>query len=186
MNGAGFRGVFSELFYLGYMTENNTTLAERFRQTTTELLQLLERFDNEGFNQKPAADKWSAGEVAEHLLIFDIRLSDILKTAIHPTDRAITEKVPTVNARVGDRANKIDAPPFLLPTADTKSVSVMTEKIRSERSHIDTLIKETDLSLHSKDFPHRLFGELTAYEWINLIDLHSRRHMEQLKELLEQ
>lgn len=168
------------------MTENNTTLAARFRQTTTELLALIERFDNEGFNRKPAPDQWSAGEVAEHLLIFDTRLSDILKTATYPTDRDISEKVPTVNARVSNRVNKIDAPPFLIPSPDPKSVTAITEKIRAERLHIDTLIKETDLSLHSKEFPHRLFGELTAYEWINLIDLHGRRHMEQLRELLEQ
>jgi hypothetical protein len=168
------------------MTENNSALAERFRQTTEELLQLIEKFDNKGFNRKPSPDKWSAGEVAEHLLIFDIRLSDILKTATHPTDREITEKVSTVDARVSNRANKIDAPPFLIPSADSKSVSVMAEKIRAERLHINTLIKETDLSLHSKEFPHRLFGELTAYEWINLIDLHSRRHMKQLQELMEQ
>lgn len=168
------------------MTENNSTLAERFRKTTEELLQLIERFDNEGFNRKPSPDKWSAGEVAEHLLIFDIRLSDILKTATHPTDRDIAEKVPTVDTRVSNRENKIDAPPFLIPTADAKSVSAIAEKIRAERLQIGKLIGEIDLSLHSKEFPHRLFGELTAYEWINLIDLHSRRHMAQLLELLEQ
>ena len=168
------------------MTENNSALAERYLQTTKELLQLIERFDNEVFNRKPSPDKWSAGEVAEHLLIFDIRLSDILKTAVHPTDRDTTEKVSTINTRVSNRANKIDAPPFLIPSTDAKSVSDMVEKIRAERSDIVAKIEKMDLSLHSKDFPHRLFGELTVYEWINLIDLHTRRHIAQLEELLNQ
>ncbi len=167
------------------MTENNSALSERYRQTTKELLQLIEKFDNEAFNRKPSPEKWSAGEVAEHLLIFDIRLSDILKTATHPTERDLNEKVPTVNARVSNRANKIDAPPFLIPSPDAKSVSDLVEKIRDQRSNIAAKIEKMDLSLHSKEYPHRLFGELTIYEWINLIDLHSRRHMDQLLELLE-
>ena len=166
------------------MTENNTALVARYQTTTEELLQLIGRFDNESFNHKPSPDKWSAGEVTEHLLIFDLRLTDILKTAVHPTERDITEKNHTVTARVSNRANKIDAPPFLIPSADTKSPSILVEKIHTERMAISKVIERIDLSLHSKDFPHRLFGELTVYEWVNLIDLHTRRHMAQLGELL--
>lgn len=157
----------------------------RFRKTTQELMQLIEKFDHESFNRKPTINKWSAGEVAEHLLIFDIRLNHILETATHPTDRDITEKQPVFNARVSDRKNKIEAPPFLIPSEGIKSSSDLAEKIRAERMGICNLIEKIDLSLHSKEYPHRLFGELTAYEWVNLVDVHTMRHMAQLLELLE-
>lgn len=166
------------------MTENNTQLVTRYLATTEELLALLERFDTERFNRKPSAEKWSAGAVAEHLLLFDLRLQDILKTTVHPTDRDISEKNPAVTTRVSDRINKIDAPPFLIPSADHQSPSDLIEKIRAIRMETSKMIEGMDLSLHSKDFPHRLFGELTVYEWVNLIDLHTRRHMAQLGELL--
>ena len=167
------------------MIESNQDLAARFRKTTDELVQLIEKFNHESFNRKPSIDKWSAGEIAEHLLIFDLRLNHILETATYPTDREITEKQPVFNARVSDRKNKTDAPPFLIPSEGIKSASDLVEKIRAERISICNLIEKIDLSLHSKEFPHRLFGELTAFEWINLVDVHTRRHMAQLLELLE-
>ena len=52
------------------MTEQNKDLADRFRNTTDRLVTLIEKFDQEIFNRKPAEDKWSAAEVAEHLLLF--------------------------------------------------------------------------------------------------------------------
>ena len=168
------------------MPEKNKDLDRQFRKTTEELTQLIEQFDNETFNRKPSPEKWSAGEVAEHLLIFDIRLNLILETATHPSTRDITEKVPVFTARVSDRANKIDAPPFLVPSPGIKSPTSLVDKIRTERKKIFKAIEELDLSLHSKEFPHRLFGELTALEWINLVDVHAHRHMEQLQELLTQ
>ncbi len=166
------------------MVESNKTLATQFRKTTDELTQLIEKFDHESFNKKPAPDKWSAGEVAEHLLIFDIRLNLILEGATHATKRDITEQVPIFTAHVSNRENKIDAPEFLLPSAGIKSPTAIVEKIRTERRKIFKAIEERDLSLLNKTIPHRFFGEMTGYEWINLIDVHAHRHMEQLKELL--
>ena len=166
------------------MTQNNTDLLKKFQATTEELVKLIERFDSQSFNRKPSEEKWSAGEVVEHLLIFDIRLNEILTTATQPTDRDLAEKLTAINARVSDRQNKIDAPPFLIPSNTGQSPEILSEKIQVERLKICTVIEKTDLSLHSKEFPHRLFGELTVYEWVNLVDTHTRRHMAQLEELL--
>ena len=168
------------------MADMNTNLGAQFRKTTEELTQLIEQFNHESFNRKPSPDKWSAGEVAEHLLIFDIRLNLILEGAIHPTDRDINEQVPIFTARVSNRNNKIDAPEFLLPSAGIKSPKGLAEKIRNERRKIFKAIEEMDLSLHNKLITHRFFGEMTAFEWINLVDVHAHRHMEQLKELSDQ
>ena len=166
------------------MAENKEDLAKQFRKTTDELTQLIEKFDHETFNHKPSADKWSAGEVAEHLLIFDIRLNLILEGATHSTERDINEQVPIFTARVSNRANKIDAPDFLLPSGGIKSPTALVEKIRNERRKIFKAIEEQELSLHNKHIPHRFFGEMTANEWIKLVDVHANRHIEQLKELL--
>lgn len=170
--------------YLGSMTETKTELLGSFNKTTEDLAQLIERFDHETFNYKPLSDKWSAGEVVEHLLIFDKRLTMILADATHATDRAINEQVAVFAPRVTDRINKIVAPPFLIPTPGIKSAAELIQQIREERKKIVMTIEKQDLSLHSKEYPHRFYGEMTGLEWIKLIDLHARRHMEQLNELL--
>jgi hypothetical protein len=172
------------LSYLSLMEDSNNKLANQIRKTSEDLTGLIEKFDQETFNRKPAGGGWSAGEVVEHLLLFDIRLNHVLTTATQKTERDITEKTPVFTARVSDRKNKIEAPSFLLPSPGIKSAPELIGKIGSERAKIIRTIEENDLSLHSKEFPHRLFGELTAHEWINLVDVHTKRHMAQLLELL--
>jgi hypothetical protein len=172
------------LSYLRQMENSNKNLANQFRKTTEELTGLIEKFDHESFNQRPDNEGWTAGEVTEHLLLFDIRLNQILATATQKTERDITEKTPVFTARVSNRENKIDAPPFLLPSPGIKSSAELVGKFNTERAKIVSTIEENDLSLHSKEFPHRLFGELTAHEWINLVDVHTNRHIAQLLELL--
>jgi hypothetical protein len=166
------------------MTETSTDLLQRFHTTTQQLTELIKKFDHETFNHKPADDKWSAGEVTEHLLIFDTRMNQILEDATHPTDRNISEKMEEMFPKVSDRKNKIDAPKFMIPSPGIKSSEELLEKIMAERDKIFKAIEEKDLSLHSKQFPHRFYGEMTAYEWLNLVDLHTKRHLEQLDELL--
>ena len=164
--------------------KENQAVADRFQATTTALIELIAKFDKDTFNRKPSADQWSAGEVVEHLLTFDTRLNQILTSTTHAAERNMDEKVSVFTARVSDRANKIDAPPFLLPTAGEKSASLLIEQIRTERKKIIETLAQIDLSLLSKEYPHRLFGELTANEWIQLVDVHTHRHLAQLQELL--
>ncbi len=166
------------------MEATSTSLLNRFHSTTEQLIQLIEQFDATAFNRKPANDGWSAAEVTEHLLIFDARLNLILEDATQPADRDQEEQVAVFTPKVSDRKNKIEAPPFLIPSPGIKSKQVLIEKIIAERKKIFKAIEEKNLSLISKQFPHRFYGEMTAYEWLNLIDLHTKRHMEQLTELL--
>ncbi len=166
------------------MQETKNDLLQRFRSTTNELIALIESFDPASFNRKPANNGWSAGEVTEHLLIFDKRLTLIIESATHFTERDITEQVGVLTPRVTDRKTPIDAPPFLIPTPGNKSSDELVQDIRTERENILKTLEQKDLALHSKEYPHRFYGEMTVYEWITLIDLHARRHMEQLRELL--
>ena len=165
------------------MPQTKNELILRLQTTTEELLGLISNMDDDTFNRKPENGGWSAAEVAEHLLIFDKRLNLVLESAVHPTDRDITANVAIFTPRVTNREAKLEAPPFLIPSGDRKSVPEITAKIRAERARIISKITESDLSLHSKEYPHRFFGEMTAQEWVIHMDLHTKRHIEQLKEM---
>lgn len=166
------------------MEINNTAIAAQFQATTDSLIGLLEAFTPETFNRKPAPSAWNAGDVAEHLLLFDIRLQEILATATQPANRNPTEKLAEYTGRVTNREVRIDAPPFLAPVAAERTPAEMIAKLRAERDKIVSAITTQDLTLVSTDFPHRFFGEMTAFEWIHFLDLHTHRHFPQLKELL--
>lgn len=166
------------------MEINNNQLADQFRATTATLIGLLEAFTPETFNRKPSPTAWNAGDVAEHLLLFDIRLQEILASSTEPANRNPTEKIAEYTARVTNRAVRIDAPPFLVPDAAERTPAAMIAALQAARTKIVTAIETQDLTLVSTHFPHRFFGEMTAFEWIHFLDLHTQRHFPQLKELL--
>lgn len=165
---------------------NLNMLAENFRVHTQELVELIERFDHTSFNQRPADNGWTAGEVAEHLLLFDIRLNQILGSLDQPAGRDPLAKVTEYTPRVTNRENKIDAPPFLVPSETEHTPSSMVEKILTERNKILKVVADKDMTLISTQYPHRFFGEMTGMEWINFIDMHTLRHMPQLVALYAQ
>jgi hypothetical protein len=60
----------------------------------------------------------------------------------------------------------------------------MAGKISMQRNKVLKAIEEKDLTLISVEFPHRIFGEMTAQEWIIFLDMHTHRHLPQLQALL--
>lgn len=166
------------------MEINNAAIAAQFQATTDSLISLLETFTPETFNRKPNPTAWNAGDVAEHLLLFDIRLQEILATAAQPADRNPAEKIAEYTGRVTNREVRIDAPPFLVPVPTERTPAEMIAKLQTGRNKIVMAMATLDLTLISTDFPHRFFGEMTTYEWIVFLDLHTHRHFPQLKELL--
>jgi hypothetical protein len=166
------------------MEINSNTLAAQFRATTVTLIGLLEAFTPDTFNRKPSPTAWNAGDVAEHLLLFDIRLQEIMATATETANRNPTEKIAEYTGRVTNREVRIDAPPFLVPAAAERTPADMITKLQTARNKIAEAITTQDLTLISTAFPHRFFGEMTAFEWIHFLDLHTHRHFPQLRELL--
>lgn len=97
------------------MEINSNIIAAQFRATTATLIGLLEAFTPETFNRKPSPAAWNAGDVAEHLLLFDIRLQEILATATEPANRNPTEKTAEYTARVTNREAAEPALPNSIP-----------------------------------------------------------------------
>lgn len=133
------------------------------RTNTAELLKLLSRFDYPAFNKKPGNGGWSAGEIAEHLLLFAIRLNTVFAGNAVPVDRDPQEKQSVVQDRLIDRENKIVA----------------------QRRKLNQTIIDMVLSLLLPNSPHRLFGPLTGIEWVQLLIHHCNRHLIQLREILQ-
>jgi hypothetical protein len=161
----------------------NEALSLSLRTNTEILIRELSRFNYKNFNHKPTANAWSAGEIAEHLLLFDIRTETVFAGKTVASDRDPQQQVEAISTRLGNRENKIDAPAPLIPSATAKEPEALIEKIRKQRSVLMKLVEQMDLTRELPDFPHRLFGALTPIEWINLTILHCERHIKQLKEL---
>jgi hypothetical protein len=138
---------------------------------------------------KPAPDRWSVAEVAEHIAVSESSLLALVQTKFmtspaDPAKRAeVAGKDQVILERVPDRSRKAQAPEFLKPTNRWATEGELTKAFEDSRKATMDYIRTTDDDLRDHFGPHPLLGTLDAYQWILLISAHSERHTKQIEEV---
>lgn len=159
----------------------SVVLSFSLQTNTNQLLGELSNFDYPVFNHISEAHQWSAGAIAEHLLLFDIWLHSILQSTSENTQRDPQDKINIITASLANRSISLESPPELSPASIAKEPQELIKKISSGRRKLLELISHIDLAREYPGTPHPLFGVLSGVEWINFQILHTRRYLEQLK-----
>lgn len=143
------------------------------------------------WNFKPAPERWSVAECAEHIalsekFIFGRITNDIVKSAATPEKRdAVKGKDELIVKILQDRSHKATAPepldPTKRPTSPEDSVKLFLESRAQTIEYVKTT--QDDLRDHFYDHPVPAIGTLDAYQWILLISGHTRRHTLQILEV---
>ncbi|HEY7615339.1 MAG TPA: DinB family protein, partial [Terriglobales bacterium] len=139
------------------------------------------------WNFKPAPDRWSVAEVAEHIAAAeDLLRGMIVEKVLTAPPRAEADDVKGIDqmvlAKIPDRTNKVQAPEPLRPTNRFGSPAGSLKHFQETRQQtIDFLNTHDDLRAHAADSP--LGKKLDAYEWILFIGGHSERHTKQINEV---
>lgn len=159
-------------------------LAHALWNNTNDLLKLIARFDSETFNKIPSTGGWSAGQIAEHLLLFDSHVMGVFTGETGDLFRDYQLMVNVISEIMKDLTTKLIATQDLLPSETAKSPDALAKKLMEHRR------KLLDSSLQPSVFygyrlsPHRLFCQLSGIEWITFVIYHSRRHMIQMENCL--
>jgi hypothetical protein len=138
---------------------------------------------------KPAPDRWSVAEVAEHIAVSESSLLALVQTKFmespaDPAKRAeVAGKDQIIMERVPDRSRKAQAPEFLRPTNRWATEAELTKAFEDSRKATMDYIRTTNDDLRDHFGPHPVLGTLDAYQWILLISAHSERHTKQIEEV---
>ena len=140
--------------------------------------------------QRPAADRWSAAEVLEHLplveLIFGGRIVIALETArtgLSPEAQPRAPLPDAVERRMGDRVNKRQAPEPARPTG-TVDIATGWTTLEGHHAHLRAALAGCDgLALSQVTLDHPFFGTMNVYQWVELMAAHEGRHTEQIREI---
>lgn len=162
----------------------SVVLSFSLQTNTDQLLGELSNFDYPAFNHRTEVSQWSAGEIAEHLLLFDIWLHFILQSTSENTQRDPQDKINIITASLANRLISLESPTELSPASIAKEPQELIKKISSGRRKLLELISHIDLTREYPGTPHPLFGVLSGVEWINFQILHTRRYLEQLEMIL--
>lgn len=174
---------FEKVSYAPGLSTMTECMAEGLRINTNQLLELIASFDYAHFNREAADKGWTAGQVAEHLLLVDLSIIKVLNGRTAPIERDYQELINTISERMGNSDQKIEAPDRLIPSEVAKDSAALSEKILGTRKVLLQLVVTREINQSFPDSPHRIYGVMSGVEWINFLIHHCKRHIRQMEQL---
>lgn len=175
----------------------NTTLTPEEREAALKLFQTTH--DNfiksiSGLSQKqwtfkPAPDRWSVAEVAEHITVAETTIMGLIQHPLMqspaaPDKRAqVKGKDELILQRMPDRSHKAQAPEILRPTGRFATEADLAKAFEDARKANMEYVRTTNDDLRDHFYDHPAFGTLDGYQWLILLASHSARHTAQIEEV---
>lgn len=138
---------------------------------------------------KPAPDRWSIAECAEHLTVMEGAIHDgiIVKGLKAPIDGALRAAAKLPDARLAevmaDRSRKFTAPEFAQPTGRWKTEADLLAAYEVHHAGLVEDLKSSAQDWRARYAPHPFFGQLDLYQWTLLAAAHTSRHVQQIEEV---
>lgn len=140
------------------------------------------------WNWKPAPDRWSVGECAEHITRTEPMLRGLIaKMLSEPTHPAVLEKshgkAETLLAFIVDRSSKVQAPEPLNPmkAGEVRPRAAIERDFPFERGRSYEIASTGDLLGHAMANP--VAEEVDALGWMYFLSGHVERHTLQIEEV---
>ena len=161
--------------------------SDYLKKTREAFLDSVKDLSSAQLNFKPAPNRWSVAEVAEHITAAEDMLRGMLEGQVMNAP-ARTEQVDVkeidefVLKAIPDRSNKVQAPEPLIPSRRFGSFEETIKHFKESRAKtLEVLQEGKDLRAHATDSP--LGKKLDAYQWLLFIGAHSERHTKQINEV---
>jgi uncharacterized damage-inducible protein DinB len=170
-------------------TQEREAALKQFEATRDNFLKSIAGLSQKQWTFKPAPDRWSVAEVAEHIAvsesaIFGLVQKQIMQSPAAPEKRdQVKGKDEMIAERVPDRSHKAQAPEFLRPTGRWATEAELTKAFEDSRAATMEYVRTTNDDLRDHFFDHPVFGTMDGYQWLLLISAHSARHTAQIEEV---
>ena len=162
-------------------------LVDHLKKTEAAFLKAIDGVSDAQWTWKPAPDRWSVAEAAEHITksedLFLGMAEGTLKTPATPEILAKTKgKEETILKVIPDRTQKAKAPEPLVPKGSFASRAALIEAFKASRAKLLALAGgTTDLRAHAAAGPP--LGEMDTYQVILFQSAHTERHTKQIDEV---
>lgn len=170
--------------------EERRKLIARLAASQRKLFAALEGISEVQWHWKPAPDRWSIAEVADHLDLAEIKTPELVRglvagPAADPAKKAETAgKDHRVAAEIPDRTqHRMMRPDFLAPTDRWPTPAEFEKDFAANRAKTTAYVKSTHDDLRAHVAPHPEMGLMDGYQWLILIAAHSERHTAQILEI---
>jgi hypothetical protein len=138
---------------------------------------------------KPAPDRWSIQECAEHIATVEqvVQSQVIAKGLAGPREPQRRAEVKVTDglilAALPDRSHTFKAPDFVAPKGKLATPEAVREAFEATRKALDAQLEGSTLDWRTRFGPHPLFGTLDLYQWVLMSAGHTARHTAQIEEV---
>ena len=167
--------------------EERANAIKWLEESRKEFLAAIDGLSDQQWKWKPAPDRWSVGEVAEHIVLAEAsQFANVKKGLASPPDpdweaksKGKTERLVAVLA---PRAGRVQAAEAIVPKGGMTPEQVKT-RFEKQRAEIVQFTTETDAPLKQHMIDNTFFGPLNGYQWLIYAPLHTMRHDKQIAEV---
>ena len=133
-------------------------------------------------------DKWSILQILEHICMTEKLICGIVSKS--------SDKSAETNELLGNdkikklvvekREYKVIAPDILFPKGDMRDLKDFEKVFLEQRNLLKQDIQTGKLLIDNRIHKHPMLGEMTIKDWLNFLIHHTQRHLEQIKDKLEE
>lgn len=163
-------------------------LAAMLEENTTAFHEAISGLSEEQWTFRESEDRWSIGEVAEHIVISEGLLSGMLQNVVlasEPNPAAadsVTVTDEQVVALMADRSQKFQAPEQGIPKGVYATPEDAAAALDAARAATFELLN-TDKDLRMHFGPHPAFGKIDGHQWFLFLISHANRHLAQIAQV---
>ena len=167
--------------------EERSKALKWLEESRQEFLSAIEGVSEPQWKWKPAPERWSVGEVAEHIVIAEAsqfaNVQKAIRSAPNPAWEDQTKgKTERLEAVLAPRLGRVQAPEAIVPKGGM-TLAQVRERFENQRVEMVKFARETDAPLKQYTIDNPFFGTLNAYHWLIHAPLHTMRHDKQIAEV---
>lgn len=161
-------------------------MTEDFSKKTTALKDTLNDIPDDIFQAQPDGERWSVGQILEHLYRSEYGLPRLFEGPTEPVEREPAEKIALFEQAFLASDKKYEAPERVEPKGEWEREELL-EKFYTNRENVYQILSKGSVNLEdlSLAYDHPIFGPLTGLEWLAFVNIHARRHHRQIKDVLK-
>jgi uncharacterized damage-inducible protein DinB len=161
-------------------------LIERLQQSRTAFLDSIAGVTEEQARSRPAPDRWSVLDCAEHVATAERGLLAGFRKAAPAEVTGVGELEAKILAQGANRSHRVEAPERAQPSGRFGSLAEAVTAFHEAREATIRFVESCTADLRACTVPHPLRGQVTGYECLLLIIMHPIRHAEQIREIRDQ
>lgn len=165
---------------------NREGYIQNLQNNASEIFEVLDQCSSELLSKKEGA-AWSIVEILEHIFLTErlVYVMLLRPSAKEAEQEEVIGQEKLQKLIVNLRARKLKAPDSLEPKGKIKTKEEFIKLFSEQRASLMQDVESDKIKISSASYVHPFLGEMTIRDWLHFIPLHSKRHLEQIKDLLK-